>query len=103
MISFANFVREVAVHRKAWTVCSVVLLVLGVALFVTTPQQMSYVFTSRLHGSESTDVRDVLPPGFYWLPPRALLGVAIFVVGLVVLAATTAYAAGLRKRSSAAN
>ena len=90
-------------HRKAWTACSVALLVLGVALFETRSQEVTYVFTSRLRGSESTDVGDPLPPGFYWLPPRALLGVAIFVVGLVVLAATTAYAAGLRKRSSAAN
>jgi hypothetical protein len=102
-LSLAEFEGEVAVHRKAWTACSVALLVLGVALFETRPQEVTYVFTSRLHGSEATGVGDPqVPSGLYWLPPRALLGVAVFVVGLVLLAATTAYAAGLRKNGSAA-
>lgn len=81
-------------HRRAWTLGAVALLAVGVALFLPGPRETSFSFAS---GDSQ------LPAAIYWLPPYRLLGIAIFVVGLIVLAAATAYAAGLRRGRSARN
>ncbi len=81
-------------HRRAWTWAAVAGLVVGVGLFLSGPHETSFVMAS---GDPH------LPSSIYWLPPYRLLGIAIFVGGFVVLTATTAYAAGLRKGRSAAD
>jgi hypothetical protein len=81
-------------YRRALMLCAVALLVVGVALYRNVPHETTYVFsTADTH----------LPPGFYWLPTSRLVGVALAAVGIVVLAATTAYAAGVRKGRSTAS
>jgi len=79
------------VQRRVWTLAAVGLVVVGAALFRSGPHETSFVLSS-------SDTH--LPSGIYWLPRYRLLGIAAVIGGFMVLTATTAYAAGVRKGRS---
>jgi hypothetical protein len=78
-------------YQRALMLCAVALLVAGVALYRNVPHETTYVFSTA---------DPYLPPGFYWLPKSRLVGIAVAALGILLLAATTAYAAGVRKGRS---
>ena len=78
--------------RRVCTLGAVALLIVGIVLVRSGPPSTTFVFAST---------EPELPSGIYWLPGYRLLGIAVFVAGLVVLAATVGYAAGIRQGRSA--